>query len=446
MLKLEKERILPLLLSLCLSLELLQYFNLLNGGGVGFSVHVGRLYQFFIIPFLLIYAASIRLAINKYVLFAAFPYLICVVLIGVVSACAYLFGWYGEEVSGFRPLMEYILYIYQLSVFCFLPVLLIKSKNQFICFLNYLRLVILFSIIVGIIDFLIRGAFGYDLLARAVYDGVDVGGRFHGMFGEPRDAAVALLFYGLIETLLNFYKRGSLKLSKRKIFLLMLLLLMTQSFSFIIGVFVSFLLLVFFSPNFVFVQNFRLSFVFLFLSLALLLILSYFERMQRYFDGVSLALTSVFEKDFSSLPPVFSGQLPNLYPAAVFFERLWNVELGMLLLGSGLGSVAYVNAESGFWPGELINPHSNILRVAIDFGVLGGWFYVFSQLYVFWSASKRLCNRGRRNKVALTLFSVLLVGASLAHRSPVIIMSLGIMLLAISFVDTKHSDRKQEIK
>ena len=291
------------------------------------------------------------------------------------------------------------------------------------------KLLSLVSILVGFIDFVFR--FGeIDLIARHFRDGRDVGPRFHGFFGEPRDAAVVIGFLIVVDMVL--YSFGSISSSgiKKRLLILGLATVLTQSFSAIVGLFIffGFLFCCFFSIRVLLTSTILGLFVVIFPYFG------FFEsrRLIFYFSGLKDVIFSILTSNYSSIPDVWRGQLPNLVPFSTFFERILSNDFHLSLFGSGIGSVYMSNLASGVLPEDGALPPSNLSKLLVEQGLLGLVFYSLAHLICFRSVSN--LDKGRYLFVAfLYCFAM-----SLAHRSPVNYMCIGIAIVVGSVVAKNH--------
>ena len=123
-------------------------------------------------------------------------------LVGFVSGAYDLTAAYqqGKTLSGFssminsaefRPFIEYVIAAYYIIYFSILPKYILKTKEDVIRFFTFFKALFIISFVLGFIDFTFS-TFGVDIVPRHIMDGINVGMRYHGLAGEPRQAFVYL--------------------------------------------------------------------------------------------------------------------------------------------------------------------------------------------------------------------------------------------------------------
>ena len=147
-----------------------------------------------------------------------------------------------------RPWIEIIIIIFQFFYFVILAPFFLKTKNDFIFFFKLGFIMIFLHFFLGWIDWALWCFYEIQFIPRHFLGGMHVGCRFHGLAGEPRDAAIfnlSLIFFLVIYSL---FKSRKVKLPN--IFLILLILYSsyrTLSASFLVGVILSaFLILIYF--------------------------------------------------------------------------------------------------------------------------------------------------------------------------------------------------------
>lgn len=403
-------------LAICFVSELYLYFAFGTGQ---VTIHIGRILQAVLIPFVILNLLATSPTLSR----STANLVICLIAFVFFQTSVTLI--YFLEIESPRSFIELSLLFYQICVFCIFPTLLIKTEQSFCKFLQIISLFLWASILIGFIDFVVR--FGeIDLIARHFRDGQDVGVRFHALFGEPRDAAVVIGY--LIAVDMVRYHFGSISRSgiRKRLLILCLATVLTQSFSHLVGlcVFVGFLLLRFLSIRTMLV-SIGLGLISMFIPF-----LGFFEsnRLLYYFSGFKDVIQSILTSDYSLIPSVWRGQLPNLVPFTTFLERFSSYDFHLVLFGSGIGSVYVSNLASGVLPEDGVLPPSNLSKLLVELGLLGSLLYLFIHLICFRSVG--YSGKGRYVEVSFLYCFAL----SLAHRSPVNFMCIGIAIVIVSVV------------
>ena len=403
-------------IALCFVSELYLYFSFGTGQ---VTIHIGRILQAFLIPFLILTLMAAPPTLSRSTANLVL-YLIALLVFQTSVTLIYFL-----EIESPRPLIELFLLFYQISVFCIFPALLVKTEHSLQKFLKIISFFLWASILIGFVDFLARFQ-GFDLIGRHFRDGRDVGVRFHGLFGEPRDAAVVIGFLIAVDMVRHHFGSITRRGVRNRFLILFLATLMTQSFSFIVGLC---LFLAFFLMRFLSIRNILSSIGLGLISLSIPFF-GFFEssRLLDYFSGLKDVIQSILTSDYSVIPAVYRGQLPNLAPITTFFERFSSYDFHLALFGSGIGSVHSSNLASGVLPADGISPQSNLTKLLVEQGMLGSLLYLFVHLVCFRYLG--FFGKGRYIEVAF-LYSFAL---SLAHRSPVNFMCIGIAILIVSVV------------
>ena len=420
------------ILSLMVSCELLLYFQFVHPNYVGYSITLARLLQIagviVLIPVMLTRRLSSRkLGVVSKASFFLLLFYISYSILGVF----FLVEVNGQIASRdgstlLRPLIEIILAFGQIALFVALPSWLIRTPSELRLYLKVISLILFVCTLLGLLDFFVRSLSGVDLISRHLSDGRDVGIRFHGLFGEPRDALPALALYAWVVSLRSMHEYNiSRKFQSTQISLAMFAMLFTFSFSFVIGILITCaLILAVLSKNIkTMLQNFIISITLFCLAV---FVMNFDERLLAYFNMLPLALAASLTGDFDSVPVGIRGQMPNIYSVAVFLNRAFESPF-LFLFGSGLGSSSLVNYLSGSFSDSVVNAHSNIARYVIDFGFLGTTAFIVLYLRTLTKTGNVL------GKIFVfgngyLVFGCLVVGMSLAQRSPTLFIAFGLLV------------------
>ena len=92
------------------------------------------------------------------------------------------------------------------------------------------------------------------------------------------------------------------------------------------------------------------------------------------------------------------------------------------LFGTGIGSESVINVNMSDAPDAVLNPHSQVVRLFYSSGIIGSVIYVMAFYLPVYKISKIY-----KSKVFIYL-TLLILGASLGHRSVVIFIFLGAFL------------------
>lgn len=316
-----------------------------------------------------------------------------------------------------------------------IPVTIIRTESEFRYFIKIILYGYRILVAVAFVEFLVRVFIDVDILARHLSDSVDVGRRLHGLFGEPRDAAVILTFVLFVELMWSHYINQSWVNVAFKVVVYGAAIGATQSFSFVIGC------LLFFVFSVVFLRPiYRRQVIFTFIVLfAVGSLFFQTPRVLLYFANIESDVIKSLTGSWENLSPVFVGQIPNLFPIFVFFERFFEYDFGLFFFGSGFGSVRYVISEGISQSAEYLNPPSNVSRWLVDFGLVG-------TLFMIWLFSG-VVGLGRRTDSLSRLLMIasawLCLFCALAQRSFVLFLILGICYL-VKRLEENRSERRKD--
>lgn len=411
--------------------EPLIYFALASGGKTtGVPLTLSRIFQLIVIfsiffdlvkkslPSIKKITNSIR--INKYFLFY--------VIILIVSSTISLFilnsynlnlkesSYLSQDNTPFlkgkfiRPFFDFFLLIYYYLYFTKLPIYYIKTERDFSYLIQSILRTFYFALFIGFVDLLASLVLGRSLISRHIDENVDVGFRFHSFAGEPRDAFVYVCF-GLAVALLSSTIFRKNTVSKKLILTVFTALILTQSASGIVGVFIGGVIgLIYFLVN----RN-KLAFHFFLVFLVVLgiiyFVIPYSPRMLTYIDAFGFLYDTL--STGSELPILLKVQSVNFLPFWGMYNQILQFNLFPFLFGSGFSSSAYFNMNY-YGDSNFSNPNAQITRVLYESGVVGFLYYItflvkpVIKLFKTFPKSIRYLN-------FFALF--LLIGASLGHRS-----------------------------
>ncbi len=330
--------------------------------------------------------------------------------------------------------------IFQLLLYIYLPLIIIKTNKSFCSFLNIFRVIGGLSIIFGIFDYLSQIFFNYDLIGRHFYDPIDVGKRFHGLFGEPRDAGVILIFLVFIESLyahikINFIPGNRLN-NKKIIFryklislIYFFLSLLAQSLSTFLGLALGilFYFLLVEKKNFKFLVKYL--FIILLITIIFIFLVSTQDRIALYYDSFLSMNKFLILKDFDKIPGVYRSQLTNIIPIYEFIERLSPKEIFYFLFGGGYSSSPILLKEI-FYFDEYNYPASHVSRWLTDIGLFGTIFY-FILIYIPGLKFINNLSSTLMNKQVLFWY-ILFSSLAITHRSYALFMGISMLIIVLN--------------
>jgi hypothetical protein len=326
-----------------------------------------------------------------------------------------------------RPFIEVLISVYYFVYFVVVPRYVLKTAVELKYLIDLIVNIFKFSLVFGILDVVQFLVTGVNFIPRHLVDSayVELGTRYHGIAGEPRDAFPYLVF-GLAMYFLRsalFQKASS---SKEVIFLTAVALLLTQSASGIIGVGLALCIYIFTDLKMSFVRLAKMSGVLVIsISLAVIAVLNT-DRMLDYIVAAEGLYDVLMAKD--ELHPLMLAQSSNLFPLWQIFLYLKDLNLFPVIFGSGFGSASFINNNLGGIY-ELTNPHSNAVRLFFEVGILGVWFYLASQLLLIRCLKTIL---GTTHGQKFYYLAISLMGICLGHRSTTIFILCGVALAIIS--------------
>jgi hypothetical protein len=324
-----------------------------------------------------------------------------------------------------RTIFEYIVFLYYIIYFIYLPSIVFKSRDDLNYFFKVFFIVFNVSLVFGVVDFYFSytdsGFIGRHLYEHIAGKPVMVGARFHGFAGEPRDAFIFLALG------LAFYNVRSLfedRPQNRYYYLLIIVcMLLTYSASSYIGI----MIFVCFFAIVLAANDGKKCFMFLLLSplffFAAYLFILESPRLMIH-SGNLLNIIDVYRT--KEIPSALVGQMPNIYPIFWIVDNIYEYNPIPLFFGGGLGSASLVNNLLG--EGNQIttdNPHANIIRLISETGLIGLYVYIIA----FYKPVSKLAKQILSNRQSFRLITLLLLilSVSLAHRSSAIFIFTGII-------------------
>ena len=410
------------------------------------NIRLSRLLQFlFVFLFALVflinrYNFNTKLYISKYTIIFLFTITVSTlyyILTGGYAEAAKVFelrnfiSYYDALFLAYKvPFREFSVYGYIIFYYLILSQIFIRSEIHINYFFKVFKNVFFWAIILGIIA-LVFSYFEYQLFDRQFNYGerVYIGIRFHGIFGEPRDAAVALIFSLAIFNIRAIYF-GTRNLNYKYLLLIAFLIVMTKSGSLAIGVLLFIPLFFMFSDN-------KLKLINLKLILSLFLIVSIFilyvannSRLLLYYDQ-ALLIPEYLERGIM-LPGHIKNQIVNIYPFFLTYEKLINFDFFTLFFGSGMGVNSIEVYPLG--PYAFETAHAQLPRLIFETGVIGfiSWSFM---LFHFVRCYKDIITE--RQWTVLFFYFVLMCAMALAHRSHLIYIYVAIVFSTYNILKDK---------
>ena len=382
----------------------------------------------------------IKNSFSNFIILSFFNLTIYIILISILGLLSSHYSykeladfWTGSRVyegilgqKNLRPAFEIFLFIYYFIYFVLIPQYVFKTSHHLNYFLKTFFRVAIIVIFLGILDSLSNIIFNIDLIPRHLVDNrwVHMMWRFHSLCGEPRDAVVYLVFLLAIYSL--YCSINKKYISKKKILLIMICIILTQSVSGYVGIFLGLLGLSFLRLS---VKNLFITLVSI--SLFILILLNLLEL--NAFHRISNAYTAIlmvpqYLETNSALPKIILPQGPDIIPLWIIWLKINTFDLFHVIFGHGFGSASFaINNFSNYFAG-LNNPRSNLVRYLFEIGLFGTLIYTFIFFKPLYKI-KSIFSKAYYNQIFFS--SVLLFSASLTHRSNLFLIFVGIILSII---------------
>jgi hypothetical protein len=334
-------------------------------------------------------------------------------------------------ISFYRPLFEYVVAFYYFFYFVVLARYFIRTPEAVDYFFLIFKWVFFITLYIGLFDlFLMLIIPDYIGIPRHVGD-LDVGLRFHSIAGEPRDAFVYLML-GLGILWAKDIWRTEKKLNILLFTIIVLAAMFTQSFSAIIGlIFSAMMLLIYFIPTLPFKRAaMYVSGTTFILTIVILYAVFFSPRIGIYIKELS-GLYYIL-KDGDILSPIARAVINNIYPIWHRWIEVVQFNFIPLFFGTGLGSSSIVNANF-MLSNEIFNPNSNLIRNIFESGIVGTFLIIaaFIKPIEHFYISEKVKNRCK-------FIMIFIVGAFFAHRSSAPFIFLGITSIIFDFKFRSH--------
>ena len=283
--------------------------------------------------------------------------------------------------------------------------------------------------IVGYLD-LLQHSFTDHSFPRHLYSNQDLGPRFKGIAGEPRDAFSYLILSLGIFALRDIWE------DKKKLTLFLTILIitsavLTESFSGILGiVFFGILVMIYYLPiassNMFTNVTMKLLLLSMYLLVAVIIFINIlvFPRIFIYYQGL-FELYSLLDGGLSLKDTIYRYTMNNVYPIWHLWTEIREFNFLHLIIGNGLGSTPAIN-QYYMHSNEMINPNANIIRTLYETGIIGTLLFIS----VFLTPIKKMyMNSTIHSK--LIILMLLMLGMYFAHRTAIPYIFLGIVLAVL---------------
>jgi hypothetical protein len=330
-----------------------------------------------------------------------------------------------------RPFFEVLILFYYFGYYIVLPKYIMDGKEKIEYFFKWLIRIFYLMLFLGFIDLAMQLTTGWYIPKHSSHiDFGYVGLRFHALLGEPRDA-VPYLFFALSMVYIWRSVNNDLSATRKLVVFCAAALVMTQSVSGLVGLGLTVVCLIFFFL-FTSIRSLLLTMVIaIVLTPIVVYLMSLSPRMMEYYDASSGVLEVLNEG--GKLPVLAAFQVSNFLPFWAMWEYTKQLNFMPVLFGSGIGSSSFANNNlirffSEDSTGGLFNPNAQITRIIYESGLIGTLAYIYAIYYPVKIFLKQYtCHQG-----ANFLLFMLLMGASLGHRSTTIFIYVGIVIVMIT--------------
>ena len=309
-----------------------------------------------------------------------------------------------------RPLIEYFISAYYFVYFVVLPAYLLRRQKDVGYLLSAFKAAVVVSLVVGAAGSWLP--FIGEILPRNLADFRSPGNRFHGLFGEPKDA-FGYLFLGLAMLHLGAFHKG---LALRKIWAVVIIAaaIESESASGLVGIVCFVGLYAIYSLRRISIRS-ALQLVGLASLVAALLYGSFVSSQRLVVYGESISGLWAALENRERLPDGIAMVNNEIYPLYDVSVKWRNLEMLPIVIGSGFGSASAVNNRLSIGiPSEHMNPQSQLVRTIYESGLVGLYYFVMAFVRPVQRLTKRLPSRVRHRFIVLSL---LVIGCCLGNRN-----------------------------
>jgi len=408
--------------------------------GMGITTNISRLFQ--LVVFIIV---SLNFLHKSKFVFSSFcvrnflPYIYLMSYISIITLISYAFNNdFHESSMGDiffnRTFLEIIILWGQFFYFCILAIYFLKNKLDFQYFFYILFFLFIINFLIGWVDYFLSSVEIY-WVPRHFSDGVFVGNRFHGIAGEPRDAAVIMLCVFFLYAIWSAYIRRNFSYPQKWIiFLLLISLYVTFSASLMIAILISAVLI--FIYNFIFsfrrMNRYSIGILILF-AIILISTFMFSERVYDYYFEYKNQLSSLISNSMQPNSYLVKASYNNFYPLLSSLNEISQLNIVPSLFGHGLGASGVLNSQIY---GEFYNPNAQVIRLIYDYGLLGTIWFVYSYFY-FLIRSGRIIDSSTLSN--LIVVSIIMLSAYMAHRTNIFLILLGLMAAVSNYHNLKQT-------
>ena len=331
--------------------------------------------------------------------------------------------------TNFRPILEYVIALYYFVYFVVLAQYMLRKKPSLDYFFKWFSVVFLVVLFIGIIDLIVVYS-GGNGLARHFYDSMlsinFPGARFHSLAGEPRDAFIYLISCIGIFILRDFWQKQN-RLTTYWILIIFIALFLTASFSGVVGlIFSGVLLLIFWLPQLSLKKQISFILWFLFLIILIILNINTSLRMSQYLEGFLTLYQGL--NNSASIDSRLFYHANNIFPIWHLWTEVRDWKLYHLFFGNGLGSASVINnyyyTINGVRDFQISNPNAGIIRFFYETGIIGIYLFIFA----FIIPLKKL-NLDSKTYFKLKTLMLIILGVYFSHRSDAPYLFFGIAMV-----------------
>lgn len=433
-------------------MEPLLLFVVADRSQSGIGLNIGRILQPIVLCYLFFkFLSGKSFSIPKRGLYFIAPYSSSILYILFATLCSVVVGLYPvsavlsesrnliDHLNSFeiRPIIEAFIVVYQFMYFLIFPLLLLRKKADFDFFFKVLFFFLVLHFSLGYLDFFLNIG-GFQLIPRHLSDEVFVGLRWHGIAGEPRDAAIYNMSLFFILAVHSIYKCGRVtNINTAFCVILVTSMFLTVSASFVAGVVMAAVLICFFNLyGKSSITLFKYGIIGAIIYMALVFNIQSNDRLLGYYETYKYFLFDVYQNPGIELPYLIEVSFNNIYPVIFLIKDFsQNLNIYSLLFGYGIGGSGTVNANIY---GEYYNPNNQFVRIIFEYGVVGSALLIFG---IKEFVKRTCCSLDSKSKNLVFLAMFIMFGGILAHRSNVWLIWLGVLGALSSYQHRLNSSR-----
>ena len=326
---------------------------------------------------------------------------------------------------------SYFIFLYYILFFVLFTATFLNSNEIIGYFFRLFKIIFFLTLATGYLDYFLFASTGIDLIARHFFDGVGVGLRFHGFAGEPRQAAVYLVFALAVLQLESIYYKT--KFNNWYYYLIIPAFFLTVSVTAILMLAIFFgFATIYFLIDFFSLRTLVFLIIFCLSILAGYLSTIYISRFGDYleaFDDLFFLLDSG-----SELPLLIRVQIGEIAPVFEMVTMIREGNLMPVIFGSGMGSIpvtlyGFLGNMDGWG-----NPNAQIIRILFETGLLGTLLYILAFLYPLRSLTKNFSTSDKR---IILLSMMLLLSANFALRSSTLMIYFGLLIAVCTQINSR---------